>query len=185
VLLSKIMSKKDWSLVKRICSSAGVDPVLIAAIGWHETHWGRLGMGVYGYHLGVSCWKRTREQYEYDKARGLIDEDTRVGYLYCIKNLKGLEKQVTWAVERLRTMVSPNPTYEEFSRFAKTVWKPGNPERWAELVWKVYKNINVDYDDVEEVDKKVSIPVNQEQIDMLIGAVKVILNILEEWKKVV
>jgi len=48
----KFMSDADWELVKSICLDYGVSPYLIAAIGWHETHWGRLGAGKIGWILG-------------------------------------------------------------------------------------------------------------------------------------
>lgn len=46
------MPDSDWQLLLQICNQYGVDPLLVAAIGWHETHWGTLGAGTEGYYLG-------------------------------------------------------------------------------------------------------------------------------------
>lgn len=177
--LSNIMSKEDWETVKRICAAADANPKLIAAIGWHETHWGRLGMGRYGYHLGVSCWTRTRAQYELDKKGGLIDEETRSGYTYGLKVFKGLEKQVKWAVDAMQGKVSKEPSYEEILNFAKRVWKPGDPEAWAKSVYSIYKSLEVDYGGVngDKEGKKI------EGIDEVIKVLEEVLGVIRQWKE--
>ena len=73
------ISKDQWGLVESMCSKYGVDPYLIAAIGWHETHWGQLGWGKEGYYLGVGCYSETKANPAF----------------------KGLDKQLGWAVPRI------------------------------------------------------------------------------------
>lgn len=46
----------DWSLAKKWGSAYGVDPMLLVAIGFHETHWGTLGDGRNGNVLGVGSF---------------------------------------------------------------------------------------------------------------------------------
>ncbi len=46
----------DWKLVRQICRRHGVDPLLIVAIGWSETHWFTKGDGLKGNGLGVGSY---------------------------------------------------------------------------------------------------------------------------------
>lgn len=146
--LSEIMSQNDWAFVHATCTPERVNPKLIAAIGWHETHWGRLGMGKYGYYLGISCWTRTQSQYNSDKGKGLIDSETyrrtEDGHLYCLLPYKGLAPQVNWAISRFKGVVPFEPGYPDVLNIARNIWKPGNPEAWAKSVWQIYSNLQVD-----------------------------------------
>ncbi len=108
----EFIPNSDWRLVVRKCVQGGVNPYLIAAIGWHETHWGRLGWGKLGFHLGVGCYTETDADY----------------------SLQGLEKQVSWAVNQLQSYVLWLPNLSLLTTFAKKIWRPGNPEKWAESV---------------------------------------------------
>lgn len=143
--VSEMLSQPEWEYIFDRCMKAKVNPKLIAAIGWHETHWGRLGMGRHGYFLGISCWKRTQAQYQKDKAKGVVDEETRTGTLYCDIRYKGIEKQVGWAIEKFSGKVPFNPTYQDVLSIARNIWKPGNPEAWAKSVYSIYENLEVDY----------------------------------------
>jgi len=54
--ISDVMSQNEWSWLHNFANKNQVNPVLLASIGWHETHWGRLGMGKYGFHIShVGC----------------------------------------------------------------------------------------------------------------------------------
>jgi hypothetical protein len=46
----------DWDTAKKWGGSYGVDPLLLVAIGFHETHWGTLGDGRNGNVLGVGSF---------------------------------------------------------------------------------------------------------------------------------
>jgi len=148
VKLSEILSQNDWAWVYEYCNRNKVNPLLVVAIGWHETHWGRLGMGKYGYHLGISCWVRNNTQYENDLKKGLVDRESysRVssGHLYCSLPLKGMKKQVEWCVEHIKGKVPYTIGYPNVLYIAENIWKPGNPKGWADSVWSIYKSIEVD-----------------------------------------
>jgi len=148
VKLSAVMTQQEWSWIVNKCQPANVNPKLIAAIGWHETHWGRLGMGRHGFHLGVSCWVRNDSQFNYDKEKGRVDFSTyskvESGHLYCSLPLKGYQEQVEWAVNKFKNAVPYTIGYPHVLFIARTIWKPGNPEAWANSVWKIYSDLDVD-----------------------------------------
>lgn len=52
----KFIPAGDWNIVSSLAKAAGVDPALMAAIGWWETHWGKLGDGRKGNLLGVGSF---------------------------------------------------------------------------------------------------------------------------------
>lgn len=103
----------DWKSILEICTLYNVNPYLIAAIGWHETHWGKLGAGRSGYILGVG-----------------VHSDTDI-----LTQYKGLPAQLNWAVPRLAKAFGLHPTEPELDHFAHQIWKPGNPTAWASSVW--------------------------------------------------
>ncbi len=146
--VSEMLTQPEWEYIFDRCMAMKVNPKLIAAIGWHETHWGRLGMGRHGYFFGVSCWTRTQAQYNSDKAKGTIDPDTYSktagGHLYCLLPYKGIEAQLKWALDKLAGFIPFNPDYADVLRVAKEVWKPGNPEAWAQSVYSIYQDLVVD-----------------------------------------
>lgn len=47
---------KDWLLAQSYGGIYGVDPLVLVAIGWHETQWGKLGAGRQGLYLGVGAY---------------------------------------------------------------------------------------------------------------------------------
>lgn len=47
---------KDWALAQTWGTVYGVDPLVLVAIGFHETHWGTLGAGKQGLILGVGAY---------------------------------------------------------------------------------------------------------------------------------
>jgi len=113
------MPTRDWNLCKVYARDYNTYPELLAAIGWHETHWGRLGWGRKGFYLGVGCYSRTRANY----------------------NFQGLAKQLYWAAPRLGKYLDKNVTLLGLKNFARNVWKPGNPDAWAISVWRIYKSL--------------------------------------------
>ena len=127
MILSKILSKEEWELVKRISNEYNVDPLLIIAIGWHETNWGRLGAGRYGWHLGYGYYPGSKVKEKY----------------------QGLENQLRGACWQIGRDLKLPLTHESLTEFAKTSWKPGSPELWANAVWYYYQQLENDYDTEE------------------------------------
>lgn len=113
--IPKYITQSEWSDLLERCTLFNVNPYLIAAIGWHETHWGKLGAGRSGYILGVGVLSDTNVQIQF----------------------KGLEKQLDWAVPRLGKAFGLHPTATQIVDFAHNVWCPGNPDAWANSTWKI------------------------------------------------
>jgi len=185
--LSKILSKDEWNYIVERCIPAKIKPELIVAIGWHETHWGRLGMGRYGYHLGISCWTRNDKQFEYDKRHGLVDWEsyskTKDGHLYGSITLKGIYKQVDWAVNHLKGKIPLDIQYKDVEWIAKNIWKPKYPSAWAKDVWEVYTSLE---DDLSPVIREASvddIPAAEGDTPSVVGLFQKIAYYLEEIVK--
>jgi len=119
VRISDMMSLDEWRVVCGIAAKYRVDAVLLAAIGWHETHWGRLGAGKRGWYLGYGYYPGSKVMYKY---QGLIPQLEGASRL--------LKRGMKWPV-----------TYEHLQEFARKYWKPGNPDAWAESVWKIYQGL--------------------------------------------
>ena len=113
------MSNADWSKVRYYAGNNGIYPELLAAIGWHETQWGRLGWGRSGFHLGVGCYSDANGNYAY----------------------QGLEKQLAWAAPRLGRYLGTNVTKTNLYNFAREVWRPGNPVAWEASVYEIYTDL--------------------------------------------
>jgi hypothetical protein len=58
----------DWRIVRNVCRKHGVDPLLIVAIGWSETHWFTKGDGLKGNGLGVGSYD-SGSTYKYSGVR--------------------------------------------------------------------------------------------------------------------
>ncbi|GAI12177.1 unnamed protein product, partial [marine sediment metagenome] len=58
-------------MVEKYCTIYNFTPYLIAAIGWHETHWRRLGAGVRGWILGYGYFPGSTVK---EKYRGLENQ---------------------------------------------------------------------------------------------------------------
>lgn len=108
------ITQLDWANVLQHCATSNVNPYLVAAIGWHETHWGTLGAGRSGYILGVGVLSNTNILTQY----------------------KGLQAQLDWATPRLGKAFGLHPTAKEINTFAHQIWRPGNPDAWATSVWE-------------------------------------------------
>ncbi|MEM3713467.1 MAG: hypothetical protein QXF82_00805 [Nitrososphaeria archaeon] len=118
------MSEEDWKTVQSYAQKYGVSPELLASIGWYETHWGQLGWGrpsQGSYILGVGA-------YSENKANPLF---------------RGLQAQLDWAAKHLSSfgITQQNITPEQLREFAKTVWKPGDPDSWSANVYRIYQNL--------------------------------------------
>jgi len=118
--IEDIMSPEDWRLVRGISEQYMVSPYLIAAIGWHETHWGRLGAGRRGWHLGFGYYQGSK-----------------------IKNkTKGLANQVRYAADFISRYLERPLNYEHLLRFSVERWQAGDPTAWAKSVWNIYLSID-------------------------------------------
>ena len=124
----------DWSAVIAICDRWKVDPYLIAAIGWHETHWGQLGAGKIGWILGYGYFPGSTVAEQY----------------------KGLYKQVEGACKQIARDMQLPITLVNVTNFAVDSWKSGAPRDWAKSVFSIYISIRSDYEipvtDTEIVD---------------------------------
>jgi len=182
--LSQIMSQNDWAYVYNYAKNNQVNPVLIAAIGWHETHWGRLGMGKYGFHLGISCWERNQQQYEYDLRRGEVDSEsytrTKTGHLYCNTSFKGLPRQLRWAVNTIKSTMGYNFGYPDVVNLNKK-WIPEDTAyKWAKSVWSIYKSIEVDLPAEYIPSEPEDIPTTDGDLPSASGIIQSIANHLQE-----
>lgn len=112
----------DWSTVKTICARWKVNPYFIAAIGWHETHWGRLGAGVTGWILGYGYFPGSTVKEKY----------------------KGLFKQIEGACIMITNHLKLPITLVNVIDFAVNHWKSGAPRSWAQSVYSIWSNLAKD-----------------------------------------
>lgn len=115
-----IMPESDWRKTQEIARIYNVPPELLAAIGWHETHWGQLGAGRQGWYLGYGYYpgSTVKEQY-----RGLVPQ------------LQGAARQIAGFFQ------GQELTWENWQRFAEQSWRPGNPEAWARSTWSIFQSL--------------------------------------------
>jgi hypothetical protein len=116
----------QWLMTWSIAKHFGLDPKLLVAIGWHETHWGRLGAGRSdGWPLG----------YAYFPGSTIKD------------HYKSLPSQLA-AVSRFIQKGYPTYTslsFEGLLEFSRKIWRAGDPDNWAKRVWEYYQQIEDDY----------------------------------------
>ncbi|MBA7530535.1 hypothetical protein ES705_22743 [subsurface metagenome] len=114
--------KTDWNLVLRYGVDFENEPYLIAAIGWHETHWGKLGAGRTGWILGYGYFpgSTVKEKYRY------------------------LENQLKGATKMLKDHFHAPITLDNITDFAVNHWKSGAPRSWAKSVYSIYYNLRKD-----------------------------------------
>jgi hypothetical protein len=111
--------ESDWNLVLRYANNFENEPYLIAGIGWHETHWGRLGAGKIGFILGYGYWPGSTVK---DKYKGLTNQ------------LKGANNML---VDHLNLPITLNNVTD----FAVNHWKSSAPRSWASSVYSIFSNI--------------------------------------------
>ncbi|MHB1253017.1 MAG: D-Ala-D-Ala carboxypeptidase family metallohydrolase [Candidatus Humimicrobiaceae bacterium] len=109
----------DWQLVNSICNFNPEEPYLIASIGWHETHWGTIGAGVNGYHLGFGFYPGSP----------------------LLAKVKGLENQLKYAHKFIMAHFIFPVTLESTTEFAVNHWKSSVPTAWAKSVYSQFINI--------------------------------------------
>ena len=111
--------QNDWNLILRHANNFLNEPYLIAGIGWHETHWGRLGAGKIGFILGYGYWPGSTVK---DKYKGLINQ---------------LKSANSMLVDHYRRPITLNNTID----FAVNHWKSSAPRSWAKSVYSIYSNM--------------------------------------------
>lgn len=130
----------DWNTVQSICKSYGVDPYFIAAIGWHETHWGQLGAGKIGWILGFGYFPGSTVAEKY----------------------KGLVNQLNGACKMIGDYLKTPITLQNVTDFATGHWKSGAPEAWARSVYSIYTSLGGSYEppktdtEIQDLSKRIS-----------------------------
>lgn len=114
----------DWKLVLKYAKENNIDPHLVAAIGWHETHWGKLGAGLKGYILGYG-WPNG---------------------VHRIKKFEGFENQIKYATRQIARDLGKEVTAKKLDKFAHTSWKPSVPSAWAKSVYRIYTSLEREED---------------------------------------
>jgi len=107
-------------------NATGVDPLLIAAIGKHETGYGTLGAGREGYSLGYGYPAPGQGNAKYQDAPGEFSNQT----LSAAKQIAGY-------------LGNKDVTLENLTDFMNNSWKPGD-RNWANAVWREYQQLNKD-----------------------------------------
>lgn len=124
------VTDQQWNKLIRSCIMNNVNPFLIIAIGIHETGWGALGWGQYGYILGVGCFSETTAEPAF----------------------RGYDAQIDWATNQIGKFMSLQPTPDQIAQFAQKIWKPGDPTAWASAVYKYFQKSQRTYgSDIEGV----------------------------------
>jgi len=113
------INESDWNLVVRYCENYNFTPYLIAAIGWHETHWGRLGAGRYGWILGYGYFPGSTVKEKY----------------------KGLENQLKGACPMISKYFNFPVSQTSCINFAVNHYKPGVPVAWGKSVYSIYSKL--------------------------------------------
>jgi len=114
--------ESDWQLVVRYCENYNITPYLIAAIGWHETHWGKLGAGRYGWILGYGYFAGSTVKEKY----------------------KGLENQLKGACPMISKYFSFPVSQLSCINFAINHWRPSAPASWGKSVYSIYSGLEKD-----------------------------------------
>jgi len=133
MLKPDFIQPQEWNTLLKYCIVNNVNPYLITAIGLHETAWGELGWGKQGYILGVGCYNETNAD----------------------KTLQGFDVQIAWATQALGKFFGLHPSRQELYEFAGKIWKPGNPDAWANSVWNLYEaqlgKYTMDFKDFKDI----------------------------------
>jgi hypothetical protein len=122
MLLSDMLTPDDWLLASWVAGRHGVDPLLLVAIGWRETNWGRQGAGRLGWHLG----------YGYYPGSPVLEQ------------YRGLRNQLEGTAAQLARDLGPYISLFSLRRFARESWRPGDPNAWSEGVWRTYSALSDD-----------------------------------------
>jgi len=155
------ISLADWQKVNNYAVKYGTIPELLAAIGWHETHWGKLGWGRQGFYLGVGAYSETKANYAY----------------------QGLDNQLNWAARKAGQYLGSQITEQRLINFANDVWKPGNRIAWGKSVFSIYKSLggsetipSPDIPEAYDSDTQISVEKELNSIEKSVGSIRSIIN---------
>ena len=112
----------DWALVLKYCVFHPEAPYLVAGIGWHETHWGRLGAGKGGWHLGFGYYPGSKVKEKY----------------------RGLENQLKGACSMISKYFKFPVSQSSCINFATAHYKPSVPTAWGKSVYSIYSALEKD-----------------------------------------
>lgn len=130
--LSEIMTGEQWAACVKAADGSLDKAKVFAAIGWHETHFGRTpGYGQEGYILGVGAYGGGQEEF------------------------RGLEAQLEWTARRLSTHMTYS--LDDLQWYGREIQKPteANGENtgnaWGRSVYSIYRDLEVDLPDLPYV----------------------------------
>ncbi len=123
--LSEVMTAEQWAQCLTAAAGNTEKAKVFAAIGWHETHFGRTpGYGQEGYVLGVGAYGGGQKQY------------------------RGLEAQLEWTAERLGSQSAYS--LADLQWYGRNVQRPTQPDgtntgdAWGSSVYSIYKSLVID-----------------------------------------
>lgn len=114
------MTPEQEKAVRQVAQIYNLPVNLLAAIGWHETHWGELGAGREGWYLGYGYYPGSTVA---EKYRGLVPQ------------LTGAAKQIA-SYFKGREL-----TEETWLAFSRQSWRAGDPDAWAAGTWRIYQDL--------------------------------------------
>lgn len=114
------MTAEQQQAVKQTAQIYNLPPDLLAAIGWHETHWGELGAGRQGWYLGYGYYPGSTVA---EKYRGLVPQ------------LTGAAKQIAGFFKGREI------TQDSWLAFSRESWRAGDPDTWAASTWRLYEGL--------------------------------------------
>lgn len=118
-------SVTDWNYILIVTNYNLIASRLIAAIGQHETHWGKLGVGR-DFICGYGVYDRSAT------GNAIHQKDSR---------FKGFENQVNgvwYEIKKYFGTQPPELTLEKLDAFNRIEWKASD-KNWHVGVWESYK----------------------------------------------
>lgn len=126
----KFISASEWRIVTEYCIVYDVEPLIIAAIGWHETKWNTHPDAPRDYHLGVGVLGRRRLV---TACKGLVNQ-----FRCYITTPDGVRRR--W-IEFASEMLGMDITRARVLAFGQRVQQPAKPEAWARSVYRIYRDL--------------------------------------------
>lgn len=122
-------SESDWKYILIVTNYNLIASRLIAAIGQHETHWGKLGVGR-DFICGYGVYDRSAT------GDAIHQKDSR---------FRGFENQVNGVWHEIKKHFGTKPpelTLERLETFNRVEWKASD-KHWAAGVWDSYKKTRI------------------------------------------
>lgn len=118
-------NKSDWKFILQTTNSNLIASRLIAAIGLHETEWGKTGVGR-DFICGYGVYDRSAT------GQNINQKDSR---------FRGFENQIRGVWYKIKQYFGNKPpkmTPEQLQAFNRLAWKASD-QNWAFGVWASYK----------------------------------------------